>query len=89
MAARRFTITGRVQGVYFRESTRRVAEPLGLAGHAINLANGDVEVLAVGEADRIDELAAWLETGPPLARVDSVDIKEVAIEEPPAGFMTG
>jgi acylphosphatase len=44
--ARIYTIKGRVQGVFFRASTRRVAESLGITGHAINLPDGDVEVIA-------------------------------------------
>lgn len=86
--ARRFIIKGRVQGVFFRDSTRRVAESLGLAGHAINLPNGDVEVLASGDADAIEKLAAWLREGPPMSRVTSVDASE-AQTPPPSGFRTG
>jgi len=86
--ARRFTITGRVQGVFFRESTRRVAESLGITGHAINLGNGDVEVLACGESAAIDELAAWLENGPRMATVTSVTAQELDVTEP-TGFVTG
>jgi len=86
--ARRFTIKGRVQGVFFRESTRRVAESLSITGHAINLPNGDVEVLACGEQAAIDELANWLEDGPRMAQVTSVtgDDAEWA---PLASFRTG
>ena len=47
MAAARFIVHGKVQGVWFRASTRDVAVRLGLTGHARNLANGDVEVLAM------------------------------------------
>lgn len=72
MAAARFLVRGKVQGVWFRASTRDEASALGLRGHVRNLANGDVEVLAIGEADAIDRLAAWLRHGPPLARVDTV-----------------
>jgi len=70
--ARRFTISGRVQGVWFRDSTRREAQSLGLHGHAINLDNGDVEVLACGSRDALDALAEWLWQGPPLAKVSNV-----------------
>jgi len=70
--ARRFTIKGRVQGVWFRESTRRVAAPLGITGYAKNLADGDVEVLACGDVAALDELANWLEDGPRMAQVDKV-----------------
>ena len=72
MAAARFIVRGKVQGVFFRASTREQALKLGLRGHAKNLADGSVEVLAVGEAESIDGLEAWLRIGPPMARVDSV-----------------
>ena len=86
--ARRFIVKGRVQGVFFRESTRRVAEGLGIAGHAINLRNGDVEVLACGETEALDRLAEWLQHGPTMAVVKDVQSERVACE-PPAGFTTG
>ena len=80
-AARRFTVKGRVQGVFFRESTRRVAESLGVTGHAINLANGDVEVLAFGEIDALDRLAEYLRDGPTMAVVSGVASETVEFEE--------
>ncbi len=70
--ARRFTVKGRVQGVFFRESTRRVAESLGISGHAINLGNGDVEVFACGEQGVLEELEVWLGHGPRMAEVTGV-----------------
>ena len=72
MAAARFLVRGKVQGVWFRASTRAEAVALGLRGHARNLGSGDVEVLAIGEAAAIERLAAWLQHGPPTARVDEV-----------------
>ena len=87
-AARRFTITGRVQGVFFRASTRRVAESLGITGHAINLPNGDVEVLACGDPAALDTLADWLHEGPPSASVTSVQAQEVEWCDS-TGFTTG
>jgi acylphosphatase len=71
--ARLFTVYGRVQGVWFRDSTRREALRLGLQGHAVNLPDGTVEVLAVGPADALAELARWLQDGPPIARVAKVE----------------
>lgn len=71
--ARRFSVRGRVQGVWFRDSTRREAEQLGITGHAINLDNGDVEVLACGSQEALDALYAWLQQGPPMAKVSGVD----------------
>ena len=70
---RLFLIEGRVQGVWFRESTRRTAQPLGITGHAKNMGDGSVQVLACGEQSALKRLAEWLEQGPPLARVDRVE----------------
>ncbi len=72
MAAARFLVRGRVQGVRFRVATRDEALRLGLRGHARNLADGSVEVLAAGEEVAIAALQRWLQHGPPLARVDEV-----------------
>lgn len=71
---RLFTVRGRVQGVWFRDSTRREAERLGVTGHAVNLADGGVEVLASGTVQALDELADWLGKGPPLASVGTVEV---------------
>ena len=59
MAAARFIVVGKVQGVFFRATTREQALTLGLRGHAKNLAHGSVEVLAAGDAGSIDPLEAW------------------------------
>ena len=68
----RCLVSGRVQGVWFRGSTRDQALRLGLRGYARNLADGRVEVLACGEPAKVDRLRHWLRRGPPLARVDEV-----------------
>lgn len=85
----RFRISGRVQGVYFRASTREQAQRLSLRGHAINLRDGSVEVIAVGSADAIEALAAWLAHGPPMARVDRVEREAVDVPALPAEFTIG
>ena len=72
MPGAKFIVSGRVQGVFFRASTRAEAERLRVTGYAKNLANGDVEVLACGEAAALDELQRWLHIGPPAARVENV-----------------
>ena len=86
--ARRFTVHGRVQGVFFRDSTRREAQRLGINGHAVNLPDGTVEVLAAGPADALAELERWLQKGPPMARVTRVEAvtAQVAV---PTGFQIG
>ncbi len=86
--ARRFIVKGRVQGVFFRDSTRRVAESLGLTGHAINLPDGNVEVLACGDSHAIARLEMWLHEGPPMSRVTSVEGTDIDTR-PPRGFRTG
>jgi acylphosphatase len=88
MACRRFLVRGRVQGVWFRASTRQQAERLGLTGQAVNLTDGRVEVIACGPEAMLDDLAAWLWQGPELARVDHVSIEEVAPRHF-SGFKTG
>ena len=73
MLSARFLIVGKVQGVWFRASTRDEALRLDLRGYASNLADGRVEVLAMGDAEAIEQLSNWLQHGPPLARVDAVE----------------
>jgi acylphosphatase len=85
---RKFRVEGRVQGVWFRESTRQQAAGLGIDGHAINCPDGSVEVLACGEPEALDALAKWLGQGPPMAQVRSVTA--MAYDgECPGGFATG
>jgi len=69
---RQFLVEGKVQGVWFRESTRQQARRLSINGHAINLPDGRVEVIACGDNAAIEELAAWLQHGPVMARVTKV-----------------
>jgi acylphosphatase len=81
MACARFLVTGRVQGVFFRASTRERALALGLAGKAENLPDGRVEVIACGEAAALDTLGDWLRRGPPAARVDDVQRTDLPAQE--------
>lgn len=62
-------VTGKVQGVWFRASTKTQAELLGLTGWVRNLPDGRVEVMAYGDQSQLDELKAWLKQGPPKAEV--------------------
>lgn len=90
MAAARFLVSGKVQGVWFRASTRDEAMRLGLdACHARNLADGRVEVLAKGDPAGLDALQGWLRQGPPLARVERVIREEIEASGVPPGFHTG
>jgi len=81
---RKWLISGQVQGVFFRESTRRQAEPLGLSGHAVNLPDGRVEVVASGPVAALDELERWLRKGPEAARVEQLER-----DEPPSSVSSG
>ena len=84
---RRFLIFGKVQGVYFRHSTRREARRLSIQGIARNLPDGSVEVIAHGDPAAIDELRTWLQHGPPEARVH--EVRETAPDDAqqlPRGF---
>lgn len=75
-AVRRFLVSGRVQGVFFRASTARRASELRLRGLARNLPDGRVEVLAAGRPEALAALEAWLREGPPSARVERVQSEE-------------
>jgi acylphosphatase len=86
--AARFHIAGKVQGVFFRASTREEALRLGLRGYARNLADGGVDVLAVGEQASIDALGHWLQRGPPHARVNRVERQRAEASEAGEDFET-
>ena len=79
--ARRCYVSGRVQGVFYRASTRQRAQELGCRGYARNLPDGRVEVLAVGEPDAVHALIQWLRQGPPAAHVMDVACSDVALGE--------
>ena len=65
-------ISGQVQGVWYRASTKAKAEGLGLTGWVKNTAKGDVEALFEGEESVVDEMIAWCWKGPPLAQVTAI-----------------
>lgn len=80
----RIIVSGKVQCVWFRQSTVEKAKTLGLKGWAKNLSNGDVEIVAEGSEDDLNRLIEWCKKGPPLAKVERVDVKE----EPASGDLT-
>jgi acylphosphatase len=77
----RAVVSGRVQGVWFRESCRREADRLGVAGWVRNTPDGAVEIEAEGERAAVDALVAWARRGPDRARVASVAVADL----PPRG----
>jgi acylphosphatase len=89
--ARRCLVSGRVQGVYYRASTRSRAVALGVTGYARNLPDGRVEVLACGEPAAVAALCEWLREGPPAAEVTAVRMETLevrALGARPTGFVT-
>jgi acylphosphatase len=70
---RRLIVRGRVQGVFFRDSTRACARAAGVAGWACNRDDGALEVVLDGPSDAVDRVVRFCETGPRGARVESVD----------------
>lgn len=68
-------VSGKVQGVFYRASTREQAVQLGLRGYARNLPDGRVEVVAWGDAVAVDSLLVWLRKGPPQAVVTKLEIE--------------
>ena len=93
MIARRCIVSGRVQGVFSRKSAQARARDLGVRGHARNLSDGRVEVLAVGEAEAVERFVAWLWDGSSAARVVAVEVREEALAadelQRVEGFATG
>jgi acylphosphatase len=87
---RRCLISGRVQGVYYRASAAQRARAAGITGHARNLPDGRVEVLACGSHGAVVEFIAWLWIGPAAAKVNDVaaEALELAPEELPREFRT-
>jgi len=69
-------ISGRVQGVFFRYTSKELAEQLGVTGWIRNLPDGRVEAVIEGDEDKVEEMLEFFHKGPPLARVDKVEVIE-------------
>lgn len=84
----RVIVSGRVQGVFFRESTRRKAVELGLCGWVRNLPDQSVEWVAEGDHSGLQALIQWCRAGgPPMARVDRVDVLDAPESDLDPGFL--
>ena len=81
MIRRRLLVSGRVQGVFYRDSCKSTAESAGVAGSARNLPDGRVEVILEGETDAVNEVIEWCRSGTAQSRVESVEVSD----EEPAG----
>ena len=89
MDSKKCWVSGRVQGVCYRGTAQARAIELNITGYARNLADGRVEVLACGEAERVAQFVAWLRIGPTAAHVTGVEVRDHRPEPWPEGFSTG
>ena len=78
MICKKCLVAGRVQGVFYRGTAARRAQELGIRGHARNLADGRVEVLACGDEEAVRIFVSWLWTGSTASKVTSVDVIDVS-----------
>ena len=77
------TVSGIVQGVFYRQSTKEKALELGISGIVKNLPDGNVYIVATGTSGQLDQLVQWCKQGPPRAKVTAVNVEE---EESPQVF---
>lgn len=68
-------VSGRVQGVWFRENTQKKARKLGVTGWVKNLADDRVEAIFEGEKEKVEEMIKWAKRGPILAKVNGIDVE--------------
>ena len=71
----KITVSGKVQGVFFRHYTSQEASKLGICGYVKNLSNGDVEIVTQGEASQVDKLIEWAKSGSPAAQVKNHQVE--------------
>ena len=73
-------ISGKVQGVFYRQSTKEIATQLGIEGFIMNMPDGCVEITASGTKEQMKQLLNWCRQGPPLAKVTDMITKELPIQ---------
>lgn len=78
---KRVLVSGRVQGVFFRDTARQRASDAGIAGSARNLKDGRVEVILEGDAEAVAAMIEWCRSGPDYARVEDIEV----VDEEPQG----
>ncbi len=89
MICKKCVVGGRVQGVYYRATAARRARELGVRGHARNLPDGRVEVLACGDSEVVEAFVSWLWVGSSACKVTSVEASDAPVSAPlPSGFHT-
>lgn len=75
------TVSGVVQGVYYRQSAKEKALELGISGIVKNLPDGNVHILATGADEQLDQLVQWCRVGPKNAKVTSVNIDKIEVQK--------
>jgi acylphosphatase len=83
MVRKHVLVSGRVQGVFYRDNCRRIAGQQGVAGWVRNLPDGRVEAVFEGEPQNVDRMVAWARRGPARAVVTSLDVRD----EPEEGLI--
>ena len=73
MIAKRMRVRGRVQGVFYRATTKEEADKLGISGWVKNESDGSVSITAEGDSDKLSKFTEWCKKGPIMARVDSLE----------------
>ena len=74
------TVSGKVQGVFYRQSTKEMATSLGITGQVKNLSDGSVYIIATGTKEQLDKLVDWCRQGPPKAKVTSILVQELPFQ---------
>ena len=74
-------ISGKVQGVFFRQSAREMAVSIGITGTIKNLYDGSVEIVATGTKDQLNSFVEWCKKGPPNAIVAGVEVRDLSLQE--------
>ena len=81
MQTMKIIVKGKVQGVFFRQSAKEMAERLGIKGTVKNCDDDSVEIVATGEKEQLDKFISWCRQGPPRADVTNVETQELSLQE--------
>jgi acylphosphatase len=73
-------VSGKVQGVFYRQSAKEKALEFGIKGKVMNLDNGEVQIIATGTKEQLDKLTDWCKKGPVKAKVTNIDIRQLALQ---------
>jgi acylphosphatase len=73
------TVSGKVQGVWYRQAAKEQAQQLGITGQVRNQPGGSVHIIATGTKEQLDELRSWCSKGPPRAIVENIEVKELPL----------